>query len=252
MSDQHWKAEGAFAGTAVLLHGLTASASTWWQVAPLVAAGGWDVTALDLPGHGDHPRDGEPITASSMVTSVIDRLPAIGVDLLVGHSMGAVVASGVGDIRPDLARALVLEDPPSWRGDADPDGGRVRRHRDVVAADPAAARRQVAADNPLWADADVDHSIDGVLATDADAVSAGLSNQLRGDLLVNLAHLTVPVLLLLADPARSALHEPERSVIVDALPAERVVDFPAGHSIHRDLPLSWVEAVLAFGASVAR
>lgn len=252
MTDQHWKAEGAFAGTVVLLHGLTASAATWWQVAPLVAAAGWDVTALDLPGHGGHPRDGEPITAASMVASVVDRLPAIGVDLLVGHSMGAVVASGVADTRPDLARALVLEDPPSWRGDPDPDAERVRRRRDHAAADPEAARRAVAAQNPAWADSDVDHDVGGLLATDVDAVVAGLGNHLRGDLLINLAHLTVPVLLLLAEPAKSALHEPERSVIVDALPAKRVVDFPAGHCVHRDLPLNWVEAVLAYGAAIAR
>jgi len=62
----------------------------------------------------------------------------------------------------------------------------------------------------------------------------------------------VPVLLLLAEPAKSALHAPERSVIVGALPAERVVDLPAGHCIPRDLPLNWVEAVLAFGAALAR
>lgn len=251
MSDQHWKAEGAFAGTAVLLHGLTASASTWWQIGPLLAAGGWDVTALDLPGHGDQPVSDEPITASSMVRSIVERLPAIGVDLLVGHSMGAVVASGVGDTRPDLVRALVLEDPPSWRGDPDPDSDRVRRRHAAVAADPATARREVAEANPTWAAADVEHDVDGLLAVDADAVATGLAHQLRGDVLTNLAHLTVPVLLLLAEPARSALREPERSVIVGALPPDRVVDFPAGHCIHRDLPLNWVESVLGFGAAVA-
>lgn len=251
MSDQHWKAEGAFAGTVVLLHGLTASASTWWRIGPLLAAAGWDVTALDLPGHGDQSTADEPISGSSMVHSVVDRLPAIGVDLLVGHSMGAVVASGVGDTRPDLARALVLEDPPSWRGEPDPDSDRVRRRRSEVAADPASARRAVTAANPAWAPADVEHDIDGLLAVDVDAVTTGLANQLRGDVLGNLAHLTVPVLLLLAEPARSALHEPERSVVVGALPPGRVVEFPAGHCIHRDLPLNWVESVLGFGAAVA-
>jgi pimeloyl-ACP methyl ester carboxylesterase len=250
MTDEHWKAEGAFAGTAVLLHGLTSSASTWWQVGPLLAAGGWDVTALDLPGHGDHPRDGEPITASSMVESVADRLPAIGVDLLIGHSMGAVVATGVADTHPELVRALVLEDPPSWRGDPDRDADRVRRSHAAAAADPDAARRRTAADNPTWARTDVDHDVDNLLAADADAVSTGLANHLRGDLLTDLAHVRVPVLLLLAEPARSALHEPERSVIVRALAPERVVDLPAGHCIHRDLPLNWVESVLAFGAAV--
>jgi len=36
----------------LLVHGVTSNAETFWRVGPAVAAGGWHVVAVDLPGHG--------------------------------------------------------------------------------------------------------------------------------------------------------------------------------------------------------
>lgn len=250
--DQHWKAEGPFRGTATLLHGVTGSAGTWWQVGPLLAARGWDVTAFDLLGHGDHPAGLDPITQAGMVQDVVGRLPAIGTDLLLGHSMGAVVAAGVAAARPDLVRALALEDPAGWRSEPNPDlAARVREGCRLAREDPDAAGAETRAANPTWADGDVTANVEGRAATDADAVAAGAEAHLCGDLLYALGQVTVPVLLLLAEPERSALHEPERSAALALVPPERVVDLPAGHGIHRDLPQHWVDAVAAFGSAVA-
>jgi pimeloyl-ACP methyl ester carboxylesterase len=38
---------------AVLLHGVTSSARSWWRVAPGIASLGYCVTAFDMPGHGE-------------------------------------------------------------------------------------------------------------------------------------------------------------------------------------------------------
>ena len=250
--DLHWSAEGAFRGSAVLLHGLGSYAATWWQIGPDLAAGGFDVIALDLPGHGDQPAGADPISQAVLVASVVDRLPAtIGVDLLVGHSMGAVVAAGVAASRPDLVRALVMEDPPSWRGPATPPHVGLRERYDAARADPVAAREAIVATNPGWSADDVDHDLGGLLTMDVDAVAEGLAGQLRGDVLASFAQLTVPVLLLLAESPRSALAEPERSVMIDALPADRVQILPTGHCLHRDMPSTWVDIVLRFAGSLS-
>ncbi|MGQ9928168.1 MAG: alpha/beta fold hydrolase [Chloroflexaceae bacterium] len=38
---------------ALLLHGITSSAATFWRVAPALRAAGHRVIALDMPGHGE-------------------------------------------------------------------------------------------------------------------------------------------------------------------------------------------------------
>ena len=86
-----WDAVGAPRGTAVLLHGVTASAQTWWRIGPALAALGWQTSAVDLPGHGEAPRLDGPADLGAVAAAVAlpDR-----VDLLVGHSLGAVTALG--------------------------------------------------------------------------------------------------------------------------------------------------------------
>ncbi|HSK98147.1 MAG TPA: alpha/beta fold hydrolase, partial [Euzebyales bacterium] len=40
---------------ALLLHGLSSAASTWWRIADALAGAGYRVTAPDLRGHGNAP-----------------------------------------------------------------------------------------------------------------------------------------------------------------------------------------------------
>ncbi len=40
-------------GRAILLvHGVTSSSAVWWRTGPAIAAAGWRVVAIDMPGHG--------------------------------------------------------------------------------------------------------------------------------------------------------------------------------------------------------
>ena len=102
--------------TAVLLHGVSARAETWWRIGPALAAAGWRATAVDLPGHGRAPRLAGVSDLSHLADAVAVELPP-RVDLLIGHSLGAAVALVLAGRYPDLARALVLEDPPGRGAD---------------------------------------------------------------------------------------------------------------------------------------
>src|SRR5687768_3230857 len=42
----------------LLVHGVTSSAGIWRRVGPALAAAGFRVTAVDMPGHGRAPRRG--------------------------------------------------------------------------------------------------------------------------------------------------------------------------------------------------
>ena len=245
-----WTGNGR--GTAVLLHGMMSLAGTWWQIGPALAARGWDVTAIDLAAHGGNRLDG-PLSRSALVDSVTTQITG-PVDLLVGHSMGAATAIRAAVAHPDLARAVVLEDPPGGGGanwsteklargvELDAETARTDRDRLV---------RRSRTDHPGWQDNDVDFDVVGIEEADAVAVAAGLRDGLRDWGVPELVAATnLPVLLLAATEPGSAFVGEGREATRRVLPPGWFVELPGGHCLHRDLPAEWLAAVDAFTAEV--
>ena len=84
----------------VLIHGITESHRTWHPLLSALAKGR-QVLAVDLRGHGDsdHSDPYDPITYA---TDVVETVNALGLKdpLVVGHSLGGVVASAYAAIAP--------------------------------------------------------------------------------------------------------------------------------------------------------
>lgn len=91
---------------ALLLHGLMGRASTWWPVARWLTAHG-RVLGLDARGHGRSEARG-PWTVERMAADAAPVLDRPGV--VIGHSMGGLHGIALAAARPDLVRALVVED----------------------------------------------------------------------------------------------------------------------------------------------
>ncbi|HKQ02133.1 MAG TPA: alpha/beta fold hydrolase, partial [Actinomycetes bacterium] len=72
--NQRWEPDGTARGRVVLLHGMMSTAATWWRAGPALAARGWVVDALDLPGHGDSPRSAGPLDLDALVDGTTGRL----------------------------------------------------------------------------------------------------------------------------------------------------------------------------------
>ena len=96
----------------VLLHGLGERARGWEPVSTRLA-GTYRVVAVDLRGHGDSDWPGEYSyeLMRDDVTGVLDELGLSDV-VLIGHSMGGVVAYLVALARPGQIARLVVEDAP--------------------------------------------------------------------------------------------------------------------------------------------
>lgn len=79
--------------TAVFIHGVLNDHSVWILQTRHFANHGWNVLALDLPGHG---RSGgkAPTSVEEAAQSVIALLDASGVEkaVLIGHSFGSLIA----------------------------------------------------------------------------------------------------------------------------------------------------------------
>lgn len=101
----------------MMLHALGERASSWDDAADRLA-GSFRVFAPDLRGHGDSDRPGS-YSFEAMRDDVIGLLDQLGLEstILVGHSMGGVVAYLVAIERPDLVDRLIIEDvsPPYKR-----------------------------------------------------------------------------------------------------------------------------------------
>lgn len=110
----HVEIDGPPDGVAVVfLHGVTSSGKAWGWL-PETMTRGRRIVRLDLRGHGrsDHApgtydlaRYGGDLVA---VLREVTARPAV----LVGHSLGGVVAWWLAQNHPELVAAALLEDPP--------------------------------------------------------------------------------------------------------------------------------------------
>src|SRR5689334_22302487 len=96
----------------ILVHGFSDNGLCWTPVARELEKN-YDVIMPDMRSHGLSARIGkeEPI---DMVSDLIKLIQSLGLShpIMVGHSMGAMIAFQAAIQYPDLARAIVLEDPP--------------------------------------------------------------------------------------------------------------------------------------------
>jgi pimeloyl-ACP methyl ester carboxylesterase len=95
--------------TVVFLHGAEHDHSVWILQSRYLAHHGFGVLALDLPGHG---RSAGPALDSveAIATAVAQCLDAAGVEkpVLVGHSMGSLIALELAGKQPERVAKLVL------------------------------------------------------------------------------------------------------------------------------------------------
>ena len=106
----------------VLLHGIGRTGNVWKRVTEklLVEAPNSRVIAYDLLGFGESPKpDHLQYSVDDHAAAVIASLKNIRVQkpiILVGHSMGCLVAVRVARLRPDLVHHLVLYEMPLYEG----------------------------------------------------------------------------------------------------------------------------------------
>lgn len=104
----------------VLLHGIGRSGRVWLLVVELLLPLGRRLVAFDLLGFGASPRPAwSNYSADDHARAVIASITRLRFGepvVVVGHSMGCLVAVRVARLRPDLVRHLVLYEMPLYEG----------------------------------------------------------------------------------------------------------------------------------------
>ena len=92
----------------LLVHGAWHGAWCWQRTADALRAAGHDVTAIDLPGHGEDPTPPSEVTLQHYVDRIGAALAAIDGDaIVVGHSMGGIAITAAAEAFPDDIATLV-------------------------------------------------------------------------------------------------------------------------------------------------
>lgn len=104
----YWPGRGA---PVIALHGLTASYVNFIGIAERLA-GRLPLLAFDLRGRGDSDKPEGPYGMAKHAEDVAAAMRAMGLgrSIIMGHSMGAFIATALSEQNPELVSALVLID----------------------------------------------------------------------------------------------------------------------------------------------
>lgn len=102
----------------MLLHGISSGAASWHKQ---MALPGCRVLAWDMPGYGESPMLPAPQAMAADYADALARLldrAGVWQTVLVGHSLGALIASAFAARYPERVPSLLLADPAQGYGRA--------------------------------------------------------------------------------------------------------------------------------------
>ena len=218
----------------LLVHGLSSSAESWWRVAPYLEERGWDVTTVDLRGHGAAPR-----TAGYELDGYAADLPGDAWDAVLGHSLGGATVVLAAQ-RPGFTKSLVLLDPLLEIATDEFEAILAEQLAELALTDQSIAQLK-----PHWHERDRAAKLAGIRATDATVVARSLTDNPRWNVVAEARALSMPTLILGGDHAvysMLATSTAESLAAANPLIEYRVVP-GAGHSPHRDRPDETLAAI---------
>jgi len=247
------------------LHGWLDNAGSFALLAPLLARH-FHVIALELPGHGhaDHLPAAADYHPAGYVRTVLEALDALALPrvTLLGHSLGAGIASMVAAARPERIAALRLIEGLGLLAD---DGSHtLERFREALAApgdskpprvfrdaEAAALARSQASDlAPALALPIARRSLVATAGgwrwrSDARLLRRSPLRLAESQVRALLAGIAAPTRLLLASPATRYLPEPLLRERAACVPHLAVRHLAGGHHLHLEHPAEVADWLLA-------
>ena len=252
----------AQAPTIVLVHGMNVQLHTWDPIVEALRSDD-NVIAIDLRGHGDSSWPLSGYRIRNFVNDIVAVLRAEDIHscVYVGHSLGAQIGLALAAEFPELVEKLVLSDcgPEVPRSGAE----NVRRKVDQLAQKRGFRTEEEARDffremYPDWQPQFHDlHARYQVRRNWADALvfkadpdlfwlSTSFFSGTETPFLWDCARKVTSPTLLMRGESSHLLSKEIAELIIDQMPDARLVEFPCGHYIPREMPEEFVSVLTEF------
>lgn len=248
------------------LHGWLDNAASFVPLLPHLPD--LDMVMLDLPGHGvsTHLPAGASYTTPAAICHVLDVADALGWDrfTLLGHSMGAGIASLTASVSDRVERVVAIEALGGLRGPESETAQRLREHVDAsrrggvrplrvfpTLAAPTRARMMAnqlsEANARLLVERGV-HEVPGGYSwrTDQRLMLPTAIRLTEGQIDNLLQAIACPVQVIYATPAQSYYPEPLRTDRLRHLRHGQVAMLPGSHHVHMERPADVAGIILRF------
>jgi pimeloyl-ACP methyl ester carboxylesterase len=258
----------------LLLHGLSSSRSTWSRLTAALR-GRFRILALDDRGHGESDHASGSYLLPRYTSDAVAFLEQMSASpaVLIGHSLGGVIAATMAQQRPDLVRGVVLEDPPLFAGQRGPgtsspilqvfsmmrqilvdmqsQSGPIADYEALMHAAPSASGRGSMAE--VFGEDSMRAQARAMAALDPEIFTTAIDGTALADARPDIP-LGCPALVVRADPALGAEFTLEDETrFLSANPSAAVTVFEgASHLIHDEQPESFIAVVKDFLARLTR
>ena len=237
----------------ILLHGFTEDSSTWDEVAKALAPN-YNLIMPDTIGHGESsrlPADGA-IDPLQDLTRFIEAL-GLQKTALLGHSMGAALAAEFTAQNPEKVAVLVLEEVP-WFDPASTS----ENPQQALGANDSTAIKNLSGSNlqealsysqehhPTWNEAAHNAWAGSKTRFDAEWFKASWKPQTNWQEIA--AKITCPTLIISGQAAYGAiLSAAVVTKLLKIIPGSEWSNIAgAGHFVHYDKPIPYIETVMEF------
>jgi pimeloyl-ACP methyl ester carboxylesterase len=250
----------------LLVHGFTGGRIDFADHMEALADAGWWVVAPDLRGHGDswHPEDESEYSFDHFAGDMLSLVDALGWErfVLLGHSMGGMIAQVAAAKRPDALDGLVLMD--TTHGPLEIDRELAMLGAEIVREGGMAAVKEamdaMGGDGPLGTPANqrlLDERPgyrelgEAKFLGSSPAMYASMIGQMidQLDRLQHLADLSVPTLVIVGEQDAPFLG-PSEAMATAVAGARLEVIADAGHSPQFENPDAWRAVMLGFLAGI--
>jgi pimeloyl-ACP methyl ester carboxylesterase len=233
-----------------LLHGIGSRDVSWWPVVDDLAPH-FRLIALDWRGHGGSDKPGAGYSLEDYAQDLDGLFAAYGASrpMMIGHSMGGMVALTWAQSHPYQADRVVIEDSP-MRTAANLDD----LHRDWIALASSTVEEAAniyAQRYPHWSEEERLRRAESITSTALPVFEEMRTRSIRDagiDRVELSAGIVSPVLLVHGDVGSGGmLPQQDADRFATAVANATVVRIPGGsHSLHRDHAAEFLAAVLPF------
>jgi pimeloyl-ACP methyl ester carboxylesterase len=224
--------------TALLIHGIGSQSTVWHRMAEYLSSQGYHVIAPDLSGHGLSHKTWN-YSVKSWVDDIVDTLEDFPAPtLIVGHSLGGLLAAGVAMQLTSQPQQLILIDP-AWNL---PSGLTAWVTKRVLRRMSKYTAGSIHKSKPTWSGKEILIELEAIRNWDARTVEGLSARECRQ---------IIREYLKLHSGVNTSIIKPVNSLLVNRRVAKKfsrhgihLLGLPkTGHNLHRDDHHAFVEAM---------